>query len=492
MAKKRKSSSQAKRNLVPKHIIRYSVGPLLDVCQGDYIKNPKGDYVMLGYIGSSILVAGLPDHYKTSFIMSLSVILAKRYASEGTHPVIEHLDTESTAQWYRHEGNFIKNLGKGVEELKAEGTYNLSSKAVGLFAEQWWKNILDDKDERTSKETEKLSTAFYDFDGKFIKQPKLKIHLIDSLSDFSTEKSEEIFEEGDITDGDKKTIGMHESNYKNQIISKLNHIGIASGMTFIATCHCKKQIKVDRYEKNFSLPALPNGIHLVRVSTQAAYSFTTILYIGSCDQALDANKKIKYPRPERKHLEFDDELKEITVRFIRSKQGTEYFEQKFLMSTIYGLEMDLSNFNHLLSERKGYGLINKKVGYQFVFSCKLYPEVEFTRLTIRGELDTNKYLARALELTVEIDRILFFKPYLVMGLETDLDKIIEKLTLLGYTQDEILNTRSYPTYNHYEDLNPPPMTGLDLINMANGKYIPWWLDSKRQKEITDNLSKLTS
>ena len=105
--------------------------------------------------------------------------------------------------------------------------------------------------------------------------------------------------------------------------------------------------------------------------------------------------------------------------------------------------------------------------------------MKLSRTTVRGKLDTNPILARAMNITSEMAQLREYYKF-----DSDIlcspEQLRTDIEALGYDWNELLNTRSWWTVNHY-DFPLPALSTWDLLMMRLGRYHPYWMDENKKR-----------
>jgi hypothetical protein len=103
----------------------------------------------------------------------------------------------------------------------------------------------------------------------------------------------------------------------------------------------------------------------------------------------------------------------------------------------------------------------------------IYPDVVFTRKSIRKLADSDPKFCRATEILSELCQIDVLWPE-YKDLMVEPTELYEGLKKKGYDWDVLLSTRGYWTHDQYT--NPIPfLSTKDLLEMYHGTYHPYWM-----------------
>ena len=153
---------------------------------------------------------------------------------------------------------------------------------------------------------------------------------------------------------------------------------------------------------------------------------------------------------------------------LRSKSGPTGLPFELVISQSEGVHVGLTEFNYIRSmDRFGLG------GHDRSYYLELLPEVALSRTTIRGKIDSNPRLQRALEITSELCQITHLWHDVPKDKLCTPKQLYEDIKAKGYDWDELLDTRAWWTFDDY-DHPIKRLTTMDLLNMRLGEYTPYW------------------
>jgi hypothetical protein len=177
----------------------------------------------------------------------------------------------------------------------------------------------------------------------------------------------------------------------------------------------------------------------------------------------------------------DTDLQELTLINVRSKSGPTGHTFKLIVSQTEGLLPSLSEYHYLRSRKDKFGLEGPE-GVHKDYRLALYPDVVLKRTTVRDVIDTDERLQRALEITSELGQIYDYWSDFPRNEMVEPKELYERLKVMGYDWNLLLDTRGYWTFDHY-DSELRPLSTMDLINMYHGRYIPFWYPDKEKLKV---------
>lgn len=148
------------------------------------------------------------------------------------------------------------------------------------------------------------------------------------------------------------------------------------------------------------------------------------------------------------------------------------------MSQTEGYLATLSEF-HYCKTNGSFGIESSGIGGVTMWMT-MYPEVTFTRNTVREKIREDSKLREAIRLTSEILQIANFWVQTPRELLSEPKELYVGLKEKGYNWDELLQTRGYWTPDQYT--NPIRfLSGMDLLNIHASIYIPYWHKKAKTK-----------
>jgi hypothetical protein len=180
----------------------------------------------------------------------------------------------------------------------------------------------------------------------------------------------------------------------------------------------------------------------------------------------------------------DTDLFLVTLVQLRSKTGPSGLIVQQIVSQQEGVLPSLTEF-HYVKNNDRFGLGGNVQNYYL----ELVPEVKLSRTTVRGKLDSNPLLRRAMTVTAEMCQMTYLWHDLEEGLMCTPKELYDDLIKLGYNWNILLNTRGWWTNNNDSSKHELPfISTMDLLRMRKGLYHPYWLDDKKtiKKEYIKN------
>jgi hypothetical protein len=185
-------------------------------------------------------------------------------------------------------------------------------------------------------------------------------------------------------------------------------------------------------------------------------------------------KAPEYPRNADDNTEYDTDLNLVTIRNLRGKSGITGMPTQLIISQSEGVLPSLTEF-HYIKEMDRFGLEGSNVAY----ALNIYPDCKLSRTTVRGKIDADPKLRRALNITAEICQMGEIHMPIADKFLCTMKELYDDLKAKGYDWDILLNTRGWWTYDN--DQHPVPfLSSFDLLRMRAGLYHPYWLEDDKK------------
>lgn len=454
---------------------RANVGSLLDIPAGRYHKGIHGDNILSGSHSNFIGVGGRGNTFKTTLLLSLMIRILSRY--EGT--TLSVYDTEITFDWNRLFD--IASTYPNLDYMDLVDTQRMLVTSADIHSgNEWWSIIRARSDERAASfKRSSVETPFIDMRGDFIRALPLEQHLLDSLSQFSTDAIEDIYDSSEVDAGEATTDALRSGGIKTRLIMQVPRVTAAGNMCIAATAHVGNEFKLGKYDPSTQqLAAMPKSLKFKNVPEKFTFLTHNTWYIRSavpCQH--DTTKASMYPLDGQNSLAGDVDLMELTITNVRNKSGPTNHTFTLLVSQDFGLMPGLSEYNYLHKRKDKFGLAGPE-GQQKSYRLELYDAPLLARTKLRQMIADDYKLQRALEITSEMCQIYdYWKDFPAILIMTP-KELRDRLIARGYDMDLLLNTRGYWTYDHYNPKHIPPLTTQDILEAAMGIYVPWWYPNK--------------
>ena len=456
-----------------------NIGCLMDIPYGKYHLGAHGESILNGGLSHIDGVCGRANYFKTVLIKFKFLRAMDRYEQIQ----LEEHETEGSGtvdRTYQLARNF-PNIG-GVD-LEAMGRLHFSS-IREMWGDEWFDNLCKFSEVKIKNRKEwLLTTPFVDRrTGTPIQTLAPTCALVDSLSGFKVSTVMKIFEKAKIGEGAANVDSMKGSGAKSQMVGLLPGVTGRSNIYVGLTAHIGDQIQMDTYTpvaQKLSFLKQKQGLK----NAPENFTFLTHSLMMVIKISVLCHKDTKaplYPRNADDNMEGDTDLMTMTVQTLRSKFGPSGMPFELIVSQIEGVHIGLSEFNYIKSFDR-FGLN----GNDTTYALDIYPDVSLRRTTIRGKIDTDLKLQRALEITSELCQMHnLWDDRKFDADEKDIlctpKELYDDLKAKGYDWDLILSqTRGYWIYEESEKNHPLKfLSTKDLLRMRKGLYHPWWMKDK--------------
>lgn len=451
----------------------YNVGCLFDIATGRFTIGSHGEHILNGGVGALTGFVGIPNSYKTTIIEYMQLTIGARFP----YTIMDKHCTELSAQAER-----TRHLASQIPEYQGEdptsfgtGRWRLTNQAQ-YWGNEWFTQMRAFLDAKV-KDKKKYSyvSPFLDKDEKPITMLYPTSSLIDSLTRFETESVGEMDAKNELGDSGANTIYMKAGQAKARMVGSMPRLAVEGGHLFFLTAHVGKLIGMDPYAgPTRKLTTLKNG-DVIKGVTDNFLFLTT-----QCWQSFNAGPMInqttkapEYPRDGEDNVQGDTDLVKVTLNMLRNKSGPSGLFMQILVSQEDGVQPALSEFEYCkTNDRWGLG------GNDRNYYLELRPDVKLQRTTVRGKLDNDALLRRAMNITSEMLQMKMLWDNIPAGYMCTPLELYTDLKEKGFDWDKILSTRGWWTADN--DNHPQPfLSTMDLLAMRAGTYHPYW-DPKKE------------
>lgn len=447
-----------------------NLGCLMDIPTGRYLPGIHGESILNGGLAYITGVGGRGNMFKSVLLHFFTLRLMDRYTRLGA----QVQDTETSVTYARFQALAVHMLSLMGIDLEDSGRLFLSDNTV-MMGNEWFAQMRkfgDDKKKDSKNWT--ATTPFLDEKtGKLFEILYPTIFELDSLSMFMTDSVENIYEKNQIGDGGANVDSLKGAAAKSQMLMQMPTVTGQANLYLTMSMHVGDQHNLDVYNpKQKQLTFMKQNVSFKHVPQKVTFLTNNLWYIMNA-QVL-ANKGTKapeYPKDSTDNMEGDTDLQIISIVNLRAKNGPSGIPFELILSQSEGILVGLSEFNHIKSfDRYGIG------GNDRTYFLDIYPDVNLSRTTIRGKIDEDAKLRRALEITSEMCQMKFLWDD-VDNLFISPKELYETLKSKGYDWDVLLTTRGYWVFEEEADDLPPYLSTMDLLRMAKDLYRPWWYDA---------------
>lgn len=454
---------------------RYNTSLNLDLITGRPQTGRFGDTIVNGGISPYTGVVGGPNVGKSTWVDTQGIILNTRYGI----PYLSH-NNEADAQperareisWYH-----TKALIDFPEEMRKHPTFRVLDLSAYSAADmhEWIRQLAFEREKR--RDELMRDTPFLDDDGNPIQVIHPFAHSQDSLSQWQSNVVADKMDNAEVGSKDRQTFGLMHGMSKTQMIAEFPTFCARAGMMFFQTAHLGKKYNLDPYTPmRKKLEHMAGDVEIKFASNNFTYLPNNLWWVMGNAPLLKKGSDNKYypefPGAGAIKIEKDTDLTLTSITNLRGKSGPSGIPYDLVSSQARGVIPYLTNFRYIWESESGGSM-----GYGISGSDKsawldIYPEVKFSRWNISEKAESDPRLIRAIRFTADLciltERI---RNYPRSSLCTPAE-LYESLKG-KWDWNEILDTRDYWTWDHYE--NPVKYLSIyDLLNMRNIGHIPYW------------------
>lgn len=454
-----------------------NIGSGLDIPTGSFLPGKNGEHMLNGGLGIVTGITGKGNNFKTTLLEWMMGRAAARSSFDMDTDLTTY-DTEENKDHNRISRLIQKNLEFSERDLFAEGRYTITGKS-DLYGDKWFaklKEFLEAKEE--NKKHLLQETPFLAPDKKSlvqIMQPTFS--LIDSFSEFETSDVAKIMDDNELGESGGNTVYMRQNLAKNRLLMEYPRLGVGNQHYLLTSAHFGKELQM---ASGPYAPPPEKKMNSMRPGEKVKgvpdKYFYLVHWLGHASgSAILKNKEnvVDYPRDSDDKRVGDTDLWEVPVNTLRSKTGPSSWSTIIVVSQSEGVLPSLTEF-HML-RRSRFGLVGNDQNYVNA----LLPEEKLSRTLIRRKLDAMPELRRATNIASELYQMSLYHRSVSDELITP-EELYAKIKERGYNWDMILKkTRGWWKTNN--DVHPLlPLSTKDLLNMAHGRYHPYWLEADKQ------------
>jgi len=447
----------------PEMRIRLNAGMMIDIPTGFYHRNPNGRYILNGGLHVTLGIAGLPNTFKSTFMMTLTARVVDRLLQNGCPTQITTYDTETTLERDRLQAlvNSLPTLAS-YDPFKS-GIWVLTTK-VEQDGTAWWalvRSALQAKIKNAKKLM--VKTPYVLSTGEVMEVIIPTFNHLDSITTFRGKDVEDIDAKTDIGDSKGLMIYMKSGLGKARLLNMLSSLAEQANGYFMSSAHVGETAAEISPGNPYAQPdkKIPTMKANQRYKgvTDNFFSLMAGIWQTHKVKPLYVDKKPMYPKDSDDNRDLDTDLQVVTIQLMRSKSSGDGIILELIISKTEGFLPELSEFHYLKTNDK-FGL----VGNDFNYVCALYPEAKLSRQKIRGKLADPK-LCRAINICSEMLQIYTHRKHKNPAMKMDPEVLYTRLKDKGYSWDKILTSRGW------HSLGEPPagvitVTTMDLLAIA--------------------------
>lgn len=453
-----------------------NVGAGFDVPTGHFLVGKYGEYILNGGMAFMTGVVGQGNVFKSSIADWMQLTAMARMCATATI-----YDTEISKHEFR-----LKQVVFGIREFYGEdvienGRLILTDKTIYTGDEYYdiTKEFMLTKIK--NREKNEIELPFMNRDrSAYMRIIAPTFCSIDSFSEFSTKDVIKMQDDNSLGEAGGNTIPMRQGLQKTRFLMEVPGLAGGSYTWFILTGQIGDEFVMDpRKPPEKKLTDMKQGKKFKGVPEKFTFVMNNCWYGLHVERLINDNtKSVEYPRDSDDNLKGDTDLNVVTFKQLRGKSGPTGMPVRLVISQEDGVQPSLSEF-HNIKEMDRYGLGGNIQNYYL----ELCPEIKLSRTTVRGKIERHPDLQRALNITNEMCQINIRWRNLDERLQLSPKELYEKIKELGYDWNMILTqTRGWwaPVGLHE---NLKFLSTMDLLRMANGLYIPYWMENPPEKAV---------
>lgn len=449
-----------------------NIGGLHDIPTGRYVRGDDGHFYHTGGVGHVEGVGGRGNTHKSSVThWKLLTCLDRYWPAEA-----QSRDTE-----YSQSYNRFQSLAQHLPRLSQMNMADIPEFMITSQGDQsgnaWFKELCNYcTAKKAAAKQITLNTPFVNpVTGKNLSLMVPSLYEIDSLSGFTTDVVDAIFEKNEVGDGAANTVYMRASGAKSQMVMQLPGIMSSSGGYLIFTAHMGDDIQIDPYAAPAKkLAFMKSKLKFKQVPENITFLTTNLFIVLNVQLEHTKEHLVTYPKDASDKIDNDPDLQRLTLQNLRAKNGPTGLPFDMITSQREGIQVSLSEYHYLKTHGR-YGLGGDNTNYYL----ELMPEVSLSRTTIRGKLNENLTLRRAMEITSEMCQLKHLIPEHHDVLVSP-KKLYQGMIDKGYDWAKLLDTRGYWVFKENEADNKPFLSTLDLLMMNAGTETqPWYANFKK-------------
>lgn len=459
-------------------LVMINIGAGLDIPTGSFLPGPNGEYMLNGGLGIVWGITGKGNNFKTT-LLEWAMGRAAARSSFDMDTDITVYDTEENKDAHRILRLLRANPEFAERNPFAEGTYTITGKSE-MYGDKWFeglKQFLEEKEKNTKALMQ--PTPFLSVDKKSVVQiMQPTFSLIDSFSEFETSDIAKIMDENLLGEAGGNTVYMRQNLAKNRLLMEYPRLGVGNQHYLLTSAHFGKELQMASGpyapppEKKMN--SMRPGDKVKGVPDKYFYLVHWLGHASGSAVLKNKDNVVDYPKDSDDKRVGDTDLWEVPVATLRSKSGSSSWSTTLVVSQTEGVKPSLTEFHMLRKSR--FALVGNDQNYVNCFM----PEEKLSRTVVRRKLDSNAALRRATNIASEMYQMTIYQNVTERDILMDPEEVYAKVKENGYNWDMILN-RTRGWWKTYNDRHPLlPLSTKDILNMAHGKYHPYWLESDKQ------------
>jgi hypothetical protein len=458
-----------------------NLGALLDIPTGNYLTGLHGESILNGGLTFTTGIVGPPNYFKSKMLNYMLITGFGRTFSGCEDTWANSNDTEVSINETHLKHLMHRSKLFGGRDVIEEGFWMLTDPTVAP-CEKWYDEL------KTGLYTRKKQAAKIERPTPFpAREPGERMMIIpptftglDSFTKFITSDVMKIQDDNELGDSSGNTLYMRQGLIKSRLMFDLPVLTGGHSHYFLNTAHIGKEMTIatgpvpqapakrfQHLKGDQKVKGVPKDWEYLMMNCWHAYNARVL--------ENDTTRGPEYPRDAQDNLPGDKDLNLVSICQLRGKAGQSGFSMDLVVSQADGLLPGLTEF-HYLRTNKNYGMTGT---LQHGLRLDLLPETRVQRTTVRGLLEEDPKLARAMTITAEIAQMYQFWRHLEPWELCSPAELYEDLKKQGYNWDELLATRGWWTLDN--DKHPVPyLSTMDLLKMRSVypeslRYRPYWM-----------------
>lgn len=454
-----------------------NLGCLFDIPTGTYLKGKHGESILNGGLSYITGIGGRGNTYKSTLAHFMVLRSIDRYRQ--SEAMIYDTEISLTMLRLNQLGRWMPHIGGDDEDstdIEGTGRLMLTDKTV-MVGNKWfeeYRSVL--KERHKAKNKEYLTTPFMGKDGELIQAFNPFLAEVDSLSQMDIEAVDDMYDKAEVGDSKLNTEALKGAAAKSQMLVQLPGLTGGGGGYLVLTAHVGDEHQLDPYAPPAKKLSFMKGkIKFKRVPENFTFLTNNCWFCHSASVLLNqTNKTPEFPRSKDDDLKGDTDLMVVSLQNLRAKSGPTGLPMDVVVSQRDGVHVGLTEFYYIKKYNR-YGL----GGHDRAYFLELVPDISLQRTTVRGKIDKELQLQRALEITSEMCQMRNLWHDLPPNLLCTPKELYDGLKEKGYDWTVLLEqTRGYWMFEE-DSVNEPKkfLSTMDLLKMCAGEYHPWWYDA---------------
>ncbi|EKD22671.1 MAG: putative uvsX [uncultured bacterium] len=461
----------------PQVKIMLNIGALLDIPTGTYIEGRHGEMILNGGLAALTGIVGIGNNFKSTVMHYMSFTAMSRIpGSFGST-----YDTEVNVHEWHLAQTIARNEEFAEEDILQTGRWVITDKTI-YSGNKWYevfKLYIEDKIKNAAKYS--VVTPFWNREHTGpLMMLRPTFNEMDSFTEFETDDVAKMQDDNELGESGANTLHMRQGLAKMRFLMEAPKLNAGSYNYMLMTAHLGKESSMQSGGGGREMPIqklkhLKNGDKIKGVTDKFTFVVHNCWHCYNSTPLMQADGDGPlYPRDSDDKTKYDTDLNTVNLRNLRSKSGVSGMALVLVVSQTEGVLPSLTEFHHI-KEMGRYGLDGNVQNYSLV----LYPDVKLSRTTVRGKIDTDPKLRRALNILSEMCQM----DQLWRGDESELlctpKELYTDLIAMGYDWDLLLSSRGWWTIDN--DQHPVPfLSTMDLLRIRKGLYFPYWMDENKQ------------